>query len=57
MLLKNWFTPDTCYKKWYTMVLQSEKDSSRCNCLFKCKYPPPSTKDLVYLKNSVYNNK
>ena len=54
MLIKNWFTPEICYKKWYTMVLQTEKDNS-CNCLVKCKYPPPSAKDLVYLTDSVYN--
>ena len=35
MLLK----PKYCFRKYYKL----EKFECNCNCIIKCKYPPPST--------------
>jgi|UniRef100_A0A6C0BSP7 hypothetical protein len=38
---KSIFRPIECYRKWYKMV--SINDHKSCDCLVKCKYPPPSS--------------
>lgn len=43
------FRPKACYKPWYTMNIETQ--NHRCDCLFTCKYPPPSAKQPVYVPN------
>lgn len=41
-LLRALFPPKICYRKWYEMSFRNEK-VKQCDCIMKCKYPPPST--------------
>ena len=43
----NWFKPPICFRKYYTM----DKFNCDCQCILKCKYPPPSK--LIPIKNEI----
>jgi hypothetical protein len=44
--------PKECHKHWYTMQSLATTNNKRegCDCLITCKYPPPSSKQMVYIK-------
>lgn len=54
MLLHRIFRPEICFKKWHTMVLTKSDTTttSKCKCVVKCKYPPPSMKDLAWIRSN-----
>ena len=50
-LLRALFPPKNCYRKWYEMSFRNEK-VKQCDCIMKCKYPPPSTPSRIYIPSS-----
>ena len=51
-LLRALFPPGNCYRKWYEMSFRNEK-VKQCDCIIKCKYPPPSTPSRVYIPSDL----
>ena len=45
--MMNWLKPPICFRKYYTM----DKFNCDCQCIWKCKYPPPSK--LIPIKNEI----
>lgn len=50
-ILRSFFRPIKCYRKWYKMSFSNEQKC--CDCLIKCKYPPPSTPSSISIP--IYN--
>lgn len=46
------FKPLICFRKYYTMDKFNYND---CQCILKCKYPPPSK--LIPIKSEIDDNK
>jgi hypothetical protein len=44
--------PRNCYRKWYKMSFRNEL-VKQCDCIIKCKYPPPSTPSRVYIPSDI----
>ena len=44
----SWFKPKICFRKYYTM---DKFNCNDCQCVFKCKYPPPS--EMIPIKNDI----
>lgn len=46
--IMSWFKPPICFRKYYTM---DKFNCNDCQCILKCKYPPPSK--MVPIKNEI----
>lgn len=50
--LRTLFRPGNCYRRWYEISFRNGK-TKQCDCIIKCKYPPPSTPNHIYVPSEL----